>query len=42
VTEVHSGDVHSGFDQRQDHLVAPGGRTESADNLSAPRHDDSA
>ena len=42
VAEVHSGDVHSGFDQRPDRLVRAGGRTESTDDLSASCHDKSA
>ena len=42
VAEVHSGDVHSGFDQRPDRFVSAGGRTESTDNLAASRHDESA
>ena len=39
MAEVHSGDVHSGFDQRQDRLIRAGGRTESTDDLSASCHD---
>ncbi|CKQ14978.1 Uncharacterised protein [Mycobacterium tuberculosis] len=42
VAEVHSGDVHSGLDQRSDQVVPLGGRPESADDFPASRHDDSA
>jgi hypothetical protein len=42
MAEVHSGDVHSGFDQSSDGLVRAGGRAESTDDLAASRHDESA
>ena len=38
VTEVHSGDVHSGLHQRQNHLVRVGCRAKGADDLPASTH----
>ena len=38
VTEIQSGDVHSGLDQRQNQLVGLGCRAKGADDLSASTH----